>query len=52
MRSFILHKILKKIITSINEIIQKFNKKNFEMIKRMFEHENRKENFKNLIKII
>ena len=51
-RNFILYKILRKIIISINEAVRKFNKKNLKMIKRIFEHENRKKNFKNFIKIV
>ena len=52
MRNFILYKVLKKIIILINEIIRKFNKRDFETIKRIFKYENRKKFFKNLTKII
>ena len=49
-KSFILYKILKKIIILINEIIREFNKKNSKIIKKMFEYENRKKNLKDFKK--
>ena len=50
-KSFILYKVLKKIIISINEIVREFNKRNFEMIKRIFKYKNRKKNSEGLKKL-
>ena len=49
-KSFILYKVLKKIIILINEVIREFSEKDFKTIKKIFEYENRKFFFKDLKK--